>query len=1168
MLFISSIAGCRPVFNPAPEVLENQQQPQEKSPLVQEGNTKSIAEGQLLPNSTLEKQQELVLSKSQAGTERRHLLRNRVSPAFSCNASACNRTGVSFSFSKKVHLKLESSASVFSENVEEACDFTASSRHRAKQNPEDCHACMHLSDERKTSVQKRLNTLQNHSESIMPCVRSVRNRMLKENDPHADRKQVEPHLSFCSNKRYPPDLNCAVSPGVVKERRDSNETKKILGRVCSPPYPTSNVCMQPNSHKNSDVLTPAQESGFSAQPSFQQKHSCEASYSPRLFKASESSDCSKAVSAKTETPGGDALLRGIKPSMLPFLHVLSKDGSTALQWPTELLLFTKTEPSISYGCNPLYFDFRLSLSHSDSGLHEVNTERCEERLKITDYDGNEVSGLTENKQLSDECDNQSLKPKKKKRALSLKKFQPQLDSDSANAMHQRLPKYISEDLNENIPKVPTHLDCSQVHHTRATPPHMKMHVRSLAQHLQNCEQTLQDEVAKSLCIYPLVSRTKRQNCVRCDLLCSQRHNSLDLATYSRDISEKAKGSILGYKLHSSGKCLESKSNESFAGCWAVSSSQKSSSDRQSNYSDTSVISATSYASSYCSRRSSDRSKNLLPFCCKRKQNPVERQKCKHKKHNCISSSSDAFQNCLLFNNTTQRTRNCIQRHTVKYQRHSRYRHLLHGEISKKCRNKYSMDKHSWSNSSSNVSSHQDSGSSERSLSGTKSGSLAKQSAYNCWINHRENMKANRNTVEPGKSDCSSVRCPFKHVGICSSTKCLGSKEMGLRKAFTAKLLLEKVNSKKNQEQIQNLERFTSTGQVDTLPSQSSPLPEKAFNSHSKSVWNIETSMPESNAGKEQVETSAINNVTLAASTSNYSNCVLKDLMHRGASFQALTMGKDTAIKQQSNLIIGEIQPFLQSCEPVTNDFSGAFPSNRYSAVPHSTETKEEHDISGNGNFNSYPDSAMHKNSETEHKTEVYSKYVSSPLTQQPITFSPDEIEKYRFLQLQAQQHMQKQHVAKHLKVLPGTVTGPAAFSALPAIHSFPFPLQQHATVATLHHTLLQSFALSAAVHPHSSHLSLAHLHPFSQAHFAPISLSPFTQAFVPTHSTLLAGHPLHLVSATAIHPSHLAIPPLPPAAFIPTLFTPQLNAAAASSSMHLNPLIHPLFQGQELQHQS
>ncbi|KAI1898174.1 hypothetical protein AGOR_G00069630 [Albula goreensis] len=55
-----------------------------------------------------------------------------------------------------------------------------------------------------------------------------------------------------------------------------------------------------------------------------------------------------------------------KPSQ-PFCSVLSKDGSTVLQWPSEMLTFTRTLPSLSFSCNPLHFDFRASRTRAERG---------------------------------------------------------------------------------------------------------------------------------------------------------------------------------------------------------------------------------------------------------------------------------------------------------------------------------------------------------------------------------------------------------------------------------------------------------------------------------------------------------------------------------------------------------------------------------------------------------------------------------------------------------------------------------------------------------------------------------------------------------------------------------------------------------------------------------
>ncbi|NWR75631.1 Z804A protein, partial [Centropus unirufus] len=49
----------------------------------------------------------------------------------------------------------------------------------------------------------------------------------------------------------------------------------------------------------------------------------------------------------------------------PFVPILSKYGTNILQWPSEMLIYTSTDPSISYSCNPLYFDFKSSRA-SDS----------------------------------------------------------------------------------------------------------------------------------------------------------------------------------------------------------------------------------------------------------------------------------------------------------------------------------------------------------------------------------------------------------------------------------------------------------------------------------------------------------------------------------------------------------------------------------------------------------------------------------------------------------------------------------------------------------------------------------------------------------------------------------------------------------------------------------
>lgn len=204
--------------------------------------------------------------------------------------------------------------------------------------------------------------------------------------------------------------------------------------------------------------------------------------------------------------------------------------------------------------------------------------------------------------------------------------------------------------------------------------------------------------------------------------------------------------------------------------------------------------------------------------------------------------------------------------------------------------------------------------------------------------------------------------------------------------------------------------------------------------------------------------------------------------------------------------MSEFQPFIQSCDQVPNDFLGAFPSNRYTGIPDSTETKEDQinlnlqDVSmiinhAEGSINSYYDRTIQKHDKVADELELCHKSISPPLIQQPITFSPDEIDKYKLLQLQAQQHMQKQLLSKHLRVLPAT--GPTAFSAASAVQTV--PVHQHASFTTIHHTFLQHFAVSASINSQSNHLPIAHLHPLSQPPFTSFTFSPLTPTIVPTH---------------------------------------------------------------------
>lgn len=1125
------------------------------------------------------------------------MLGNQVSQVFPDSTSASQRAGVSFSFSKKVPLKLESSASVFSENSEEGNDYSESPNHKTKQVLESCSG-IHLEEDVKASLDKGPPIPQDQMDldNNASSHGAVKPRMLKENDKcnvRETEEKVSAHPSLSKVKMQFSNLDFSGSVKETEQESKLNVSEQLLETFISPSCQASSFCIQSDTYKHSN----AHLSELPQQLSSELTCASYINDYPRMVKRERSLETSEIKNRNMENLPRKTVVKEAKLQTLPFLHVVSKDGSTALQWPTELLLFTKTEPCISYGCNPLYFDFRLSLNHRDGKQHETSKEGCKEHSINKTADENEPSGLIKHKQTSNEQDNQLLKPKKMKGSQNPRKAKQKAESDIGKEMNKNGQKYISDYLNENIPKVPV----SQKDSTAEKGLHTTTLKRSLRHHFHSCERKKQSIRNESISFSAFMARIKKSKAEKCDLIYSEEKHETqngcrpiqNVASCSSDISDSGKdsgGSFLSYKSGSNSRHSENEGCENYSRCWRFPSPQKSCSDRHSSYSDTSVSSTSSYVSSSSSPTLNNHSRNNLLFCFKRKTKTAEWHKCKHRKHNCIFTSDDA-DNDYLCHTRCHRSRNCTQRGTIKYKKCSRHKVLQHRDGSKhsRCRHWHVGKVHSRSYNDSKSSSTTDSRSSDRSSCSrisreSSTGSFSKE--YDKYENKTREDTERDSKINTGKAEIAhyeslNVDSRSKDFTTCSSET--SAKDVcGRRKSLTAKLLLERVQSKKIQEQLHNSERFSNTfGREKKDLSQSHfelqfsssvddtalPLPEKLLNIGENDRGQSGSSL-ESNVKKNKCDTSEITHVALSTGT-DYDHCLFKDIVQIGTGYQNPSIKRNTAIKEQSNLFISEVQPFIQSCDPVPNDFPGAFPSKRYSVVANSTETKEElHDVNmdsngAEGSSDSVCDNAMQKYNDTVDDREVYSKSISPPLMQQPIMFSPEEVDKYRLLQLQAQQHMQKQLLAKHLQVLPAP--GPAAFSATPAVPAI--PVQQHATVTTIHHTLLQRFAVSASVHPHGSHLSLAHLHPLSQAHFAPISLSPLAPALIPTHPALLTGHPLHLVSTTPIHSSPLNFPLLPHTAYIPALFAPQLNAATPPA-IHPNPIVHPLFQGQDPHHHS
>ncbi|XP_057406266.1 zinc finger protein 804B [Balaenoptera acutorostrata] len=1158
-----------------------------------------LLKGKNLSRSISDKQRSTTPNQHQLQTDRR-LFGNQVPQTSSNLSNANHRTGVSFSFSKKVHLKLESSASVFSENTEEIHDCNKSPVYKTKQTAEKCMCCRFANEDTHLTKEKDRNILSSHLESILHNTFSIRSEILQDKNDSVDETledSIGIHASFSKSNIHLSDVDFTPSSR-AKETRDTlkNTSENLNNHSCQANVSSS----PPNIYKHSDArIFECLDELPSIEPS-EQSSTVHLNPNSRKEKKEKSLDKIERVNRNVQSLVREAYPRDVKSKPLPYLHVQSKDGHTTLQWPTELLLFTKTEPCISYGCNPLYFDFKLSRNTKDShDPEDLKTELLKEPSEVKTTMENQVSGLIKDQQKLIQKDNQSLKPKMMIANPDWESFQRKYNlgynnSEPSASEHN----FSASDLEMKNPEVPAYLDISLKNCVRKNNNSDNELKEPSRAHWQSCQRVILSDANEGLSFSPYISRTKKHKLISCD-------PHLDFEDGNKFTWNSSPYTVRGRSDH--GKDFSAILNSNHirmtsrvSGCGKASykrSSPKVSLNTCSSPSDTSPGSTSSLRSTCSKHRSSGHGRGNLLYFCKREHNSVERHKRKRRKHSCLFLS-DGLTKSDCPQSATQSDRGCKLWESVKNEKYSKhgYGH---------CREKYKLgENQQFSGPNSKRITHCDS-SSRFSCAGnsenppncqgpqhSRLGSYSREKMY--YLNQSERSQQSLDSphicdlekVKPMQCNSGNISCLLKNCSSSPSETTELNTVEGERTPLTAKSLLERVQAKKCQEQSTHFEVSSNSCKNESeAPSQiqctvqftppgcnrpALPLSEKIQNTSRRRK--DKGSAMQRTIDKDKVKNSQTNDFTVLVDT-DCDDHLSKGIIHVVAESQLPNMKKYPTTKEQSKSLISEVQPFIQSCDPVPKDFPGAFSSSRYTGVTDSIETKEDQinldlqDVSMHmnqveGNINSYYDRTMQKHDKVADDLEVCHKSLSPPLIQQPITFSPDEIDKYKLLQLQAQQHMQKQLLSKHLRVVPAA--GPTAFSPASAVQTVPG--HQQASITTIHHTFLQHF-VSASINAHSSHLPIAHLHPLSRPHFNPFTFSPLTPTIIPAHPTFLAGHPLHLVTATPCHPSHITLQPLPPAAFIPTLFGPHFNPAT-TSIIHLNPLIQPLFQGQDLCHHS
>ncbi|NXK45054.1 Z804A protein, partial [Chauna torquata] len=284
-----------------------------------------------------------------------------------------HRVGFSFAFPKKAAVKLESSAAVFYEYNDEtsmehgfskrsrfvpgACNIQSASMAEIVLCPEEKHNCFHPLVEKCTDAAEASET-QESKELASEESREVESPVFIPTVSHS-KQLVSSEMDGCNIDVSTADVPSQTLSAVVDSAHilplDCSSCE-LLGNgaisqsVVEDCLSLQDVAAENCKDRNSD--------SFTAETEIKE---LEADALVPLY----SQDGSRAPQSKVDTR---------KRFCEPFVPVLSKHGSNILQWPSEMLIYTSTDPSISYSCNPLYFDFKASKA-SDSQekpMHQPN----------------------------------------------------------------------------------------------------------------------------------------------------------------------------------------------------------------------------------------------------------------------------------------------------------------------------------------------------------------------------------------------------------------------------------------------------------------------------------------------------------------------------------------------------------------------------------------------------------------------------------------------------------------------------------------------------------------------------------------------------------------------------------------------------------------------------
>ncbi|XP_078408035.1 zinc finger protein 804A isoform X1 [Cetorhinus maximus] len=1083
------------------------------------------------------------------------------------------KVGFSFSFPKKAPVKLESSAAVFCDNSEEGSSKT-NTNHKRKINCNTYSTQTSSSPETVADLDAKPESSKHQQENNF-CTNSM--SLLKEGSQDLIMKEhnsaAESSFSSCipqaqcKNKPKLPFFESvpltkqdALYKDVTKEEKASENDRS----GCFDPIEEKNGVKMILSNEVLNSLVEV-EISTTANELTQKGNATEA------FLDGLSKNCCS-LHVETESTGVQNNPCICRRPNAPFFPVVSKDESTVLQWPSEMLNFTNTEPSITFCCNPLYFDFRTS--RAKGCVEEIKSKANE--LKASQISLKELSRPAKRNFLSSFSE---MKPDDSSLYVQGAMSRDEMYTTLQKSDFEKTQNICSEQIvglkphcngtgqEESIKEITSYCKPKKWKKHKKSYRHLK-HKQKKKETEKKCHTNWKGEKEHS-CIYKKITRRKlsvewknREKMEVDEGSSISGTNELSDEENTTDAVECRHGQEKMQKEYSE-ECpeqFEVKCDQNNAASEKLSKAQKiidcynrKRETLQSNQNDR----VCNINNETREKRESSEDNREHDFLTGRQRNG-----CRRHKHCSMSrdSSTDCHSSCNTCSfKSKQRSRSngynsfsdmeysdqhSDERHSLKrryeslnckpviiHHKRSRHRHSSspNGDHKQSPNSSYN----SWNEVSSSNSDYRHNHSEEsrrqkqlcqaRHNLKSKISKREKSKCFSadelrpCYPSCQENLCENsapnaprqdknvinisHTTVEQAEEGCSSV---FK-----LSTGTFAEDYHSKISNHFLDTEVSKMTHDRQEFDEHTKNRFSEMWINHKDPSENILFPGLSF------VLNDDTVLPQS----EKVPT-------------------VKTLSQRDVIHQKQTDSYGDNIK--------DIKPSLNEvflCH--------------YETAPetHADRTSWLQDNSNIPHCNTQQtlqnEATTIIDNQTQSTEEMYKTF--SPLSQ-TISFTPEEIEKYRQLQIQAQQHIEQQKLVSKVKT-------PSAAVAAPMQQ----PRQQSVTTAsitTIHHTVLQHHAATAAavtagafMQPHSQPVPHAHPPPPILTH---LSLTP--GLYQGGHPTFLAAPQLHIIPACALHPGHFAVHPLPAA----TLFPPLLTLHTPPLPLHH--LLHSNFTAQDFLH--